>query len=78
MASPSSDVVVLALGIVIAALYLFRSSIFPSSEGKKIPQIASKATDNSFGDPRDFVAKMKAGVSTKAYKTSDRIVTCFS
>lgn len=67
MASPSSDVVVLGLGIVLAALYLFRGSIFPSSEGKKLPPVASKTAAAESGDPRDFVAKMKAGVSIETY-----------
>jgi len=58
----SSDVVVLTLGVVLAALYLFRGSIFSSSDDKKVPQLNNKAAHAGVGDPRDFVAKMKAGV----------------
>lgn len=63
MGSPSSDVIVLALGIVVAAVYLFRGSIFSSSEPKKTSTVAGKVAQNgTAGDPRDFVAKMKAAV----------------
>ncbi|KAF8516848.1 putative cytochrome P450 oxidoreductase [Hysterangium stoloniferum] len=60
MAAPSSDVIVLSLGIILAALYLFRSSIFPTSDGKKLPPVPGGNRANASGDPRDFVAKMKA------------------
>jgi NADPH-ferrihemoprotein reductase len=58
----SSDVFVLALGVVLAALYLFRDQLFAASKSKPIPIPASK-TANGSGNPRDFIAKMKAGVS---------------
>lgn len=57
----SSDVLVLTLGVVLAALYLFRESIFPSSDTKKVPQLNNKTANTGGADPRDFVAKMKAG-----------------
>jgi hypothetical protein len=78
MASPSSDVVVLTLGIILAALYLFRSSIFPSSDGKKLPPTTTKAADNGSGDPRDFVAKMKAGVSPRILSSEIHSVIRFT
>lgn len=65
MGSPSSDVIVLAIGIVVAAVYLFRGSLFSSSEPKKAPTVIGKVAQNGTGDPRDFVAKMKAAVRLK-------------
>lgn len=62
MGSPSSDVIVLAIGIVVAAVYLFRGTLFSSSEPKKAPTVVGKVAQNGTGDPRDFVAKMKAAV----------------
>jgi NADPH-ferrihemoprotein reductase len=59
--SSSSDVVILALGVVLAAVYLFRDQIFVPSKSNAIPSAATKVLDS--GDTRDFVAKMKAGVS---------------
>ncbi|KAH7885100.1 hypothetical protein F5I97DRAFT_1331048 [Phlebopus sp. FC_14] len=53
----SSDVAVLALGVVLAAAYLFRDQIFSSSP-KPVPVAPSKLA-NGHGNPRDFVAKMK-------------------
>ena len=58
----SSDVIVLALGVILAALYLFRDQLFAASKPKTAP-VASKSNAGG-GDPRDFVAKMKEGVST--------------
>jgi NADPH-ferrihemoprotein reductase len=57
----SSDVLVLVLGVVLAALYLFRDQVFSSSTTPKTTTPAVKET-NGHGNPRDFVAKMKAGV----------------
>ncbi|KAH9942906.1 cytochrome P450 oxidoreductase [Amylocystis lapponica] len=57
----SSDVVVLAVGLVLAAVYLFRDQLFSASKQKSVPVAPSKAVSNGSGDPRDFVAKMKAG-----------------
>lgn len=56
----SSDVAILALGVVLAAAYLFRDSIFSSSSPKAVPVAPSKLS-NGHGNPRDFVAKMKEG-----------------
>ena len=56
----SSDVIVLALGVILAALYLFRDQIF-SSKTSSVPVPTTKSAAGE-GNPRDFVAKMKAGV----------------
>jgi NADPH-ferrihemoprotein reductase len=63
----STDVIVLAVGIVAAAVYLFRDQIFAAKDTSKSKSLtpgnkASGATNGS-ANPRDFVAKMKAGVS---------------
>ena len=59
--SASSDVVVLALGVVLASLYLFRDQLFNSSSKPKTTASTVKEA-NGHGNPRDFVEKMKAGV----------------
>jgi hypothetical protein len=64
--SASLDVIVLALGIVLAALYLFRDQVFSSSPKPKATLLPAKEA-NGHGDPRDFVAKMKAGVRRFVY-----------
>ncbi|KAI0667595.1 cytochrome P450 oxidoreductase [Trametes maxima] len=56
----SSDIIVLALGVVLAAAYLFRDQLFAPSKPKAVPVSSSKAS-NGGGNPRDFVAKMKEG-----------------
>ncbi|OCH91889.1 cytochrome P450 oxidoreductase [Obba rivulosa] len=56
--TPSSDVLVLALGVILAAVYLFKDQLFAASKPKAVPVTASKAS-NGGGNPRDFVAKMK-------------------
>ncbi|KAE9407401.1 putative cytochrome P450 oxidoreductase [Gymnopus androsaceus JB14] len=56
----SSDVLILALGVALAAVYLFRDTLFAASK-PKVALTASKSNDTSGGNPRDFVAKMKAG-----------------
>jgi len=62
MALPiSSDTLVLVLGVVLAALYLFRDQIFSSSSKPKTPVSTVKEVGGD-GNPRDFVQKMKAGV----------------
>lgn len=58
--SSSSDVFILGLGVVLAALYLFRDQLFAVAKPKAVA-IPSKITDSD-EDPRDFVAKMKKGV----------------
>ena len=59
----SSDVVVLGLGVVLAALYLFKDSIFTASKAKAVPVAPAKGVANGGGNPRDFIAKMKDSVS---------------
>lgn len=60
--SSSSDVFILALGVALAALYLFRDQLFAASKPKVVPTTTSKAANGS-GNPRDFIGKMKEGVS---------------
>ncbi|KAF8635970.1 hypothetical protein AX15_000134 [Amanita polypyramis BW_CC] len=60
MAQSSSDVFVLAVGVILAAVYLFRDQIFSPSTSTTAPT-APKAVGNGSGNPRDFVAKMKEG-----------------
>lgn len=57
----STDIIVLALGVVLAAAYLFRDQLFSGSKQSSVP-VPTKAANGS-GNPRDFVAKMKEGVS---------------
>lgn len=56
----SSDVLILAVGLVLAAVYLFRDQLFSASKPKSAPVAAPKGGAGS-GNPRDFVAKMKEG-----------------
>ncbi|KAJ3530978.1 hypothetical protein NM688_g7636 [Phlebia brevispora] len=56
--SASSDVIVLALGIILAAVYLFRDAIFAAAKPKSAPVPTSKSASGG-GNPRDFIAKMK-------------------
>ncbi|KAF8650128.1 hypothetical protein AX16_005365 [Volvariella volvacea WC 439] len=60
MASSSSDVLILALGVVLAAAYLFRDQLFAASKPKPVTSIPAKSANGS-GNPRDFIAKMKEG-----------------
>lgn len=63
--SALSEYVVIIIGVVLAGGYFFRDSLF--SEAKPPPTAnghASKQVNTSGSDPRDFVAKLKAGVST--------------
>lgn len=59
--SGSSDVLVLALGVGLAAAYLFRDQLFAAAKPKPAPVASSKgaSTENGSGNPRDFIAKMK-------------------
>ncbi|KAK7682418.1 hypothetical protein QCA50_014623 [Cerrena zonata] len=59
-ATSSSDVVILALGVVLAAVYLFRDQLFAASKPKSAP-IATSKSGSGGGNPRDFIAKMKEG-----------------
>ena len=63
--SSTSDVVVLAIGIVLAAVYLFRDAIFSAAKPKSVPVPSSKSGAGG-GNPRDFIAKMKEGVRSRA------------
>ncbi|EPT05179.1 cytochrome P450 oxidoreductase [Fomitopsis schrenkii] len=56
----NSDIIVLAVGLVLAAVYLFRDQLF-ASKPKSTPVALPKTTIAGGGDPRDFVEKMKAG-----------------
>ena len=58
----SSDVFILVLGVVLAAAYLFKDQIFAASKSSSAPVPAAKQA-NGGGNPRDFIAKMKEGVS---------------
>lgn len=57
----SSDIIVLTVGLVLAALYLFRDQLFSASKPKTTPITAPKGNVGG-GNPRDFVAKMKESV----------------
>jgi NADPH-ferrihemoprotein reductase len=59
----TSDVAIITVGLILAALYLFRDSIFSagSSKSVSVPN-NTKLSENGGGNPRDFIAKMKAGV----------------
>jgi NADPH-ferrihemoprotein reductase len=65
----TSDVFVLTLGVVLAALYLFRDQLFVASKPKSIPITTSARVIAGDENPRDFIAKMKAGVSSLFKKT---------
>jgi len=58
MAPSQSDVFVLAVGVILAAVYLFRDQVFTSSSAKPAP-VVTKPVSNGSANPRDFVAKMK-------------------
>jgi NADPH-ferrihemoprotein reductase len=59
----SSDVFILALGVGLAAVYLFRDQLFAASKPKTAPVVANKGMNGS-GNPRDFIAKMKETVNS--------------
>lgn len=59
--SSSSDVIVLSVGIILAALYLFREQLFAAAKPKTVQVPSSKAAAGN-GNPRDFIAKMKEAV----------------
>jgi len=63
--SALSEYIIIIVGVVLAGGYFFRDTLF--SEAKPPPTAnghGGKQVNASAGDPRDFVAKMKAGVST--------------
>ncbi|EED86084.1 predicted protein [Postia placenta Mad-698-R] len=67
----SSDVLILAVGLVLAAVYLFRDQLFSASKPKSAPVAAPKGGAGS-GNPRDFVAKMKEGnLSDESFEFSN-------
>ena len=64
----SSDNLVLAVGIGAAVLYLYRDQIFsqkPKKPRLEAPSSSKTGVSNGTGNPRDFIAKMKAGVSLR-------------
>lgn len=66
MATSSSDVAVLAVGVVLAALYIFRDQLFAASKPKAAPSTSTKSANGS-GNPRDFITKMKDSVSLSIF-----------
>lgn len=59
----ASEYIVLAIGAVAAGAFVFRDAIFGGSPKAPPMAINSKAAVLGGGDPRDFVARMTAGVS---------------
>ncbi|KDQ62204.1 hypothetical protein JAAARDRAFT_122032 [Jaapia argillacea MUCL 33604] len=59
--SSSSDAAILGLGVVLAALYLFKDQIFAAAKPKSVAVPSASKGANGHGNPRDFVAKMKEG-----------------
>jgi NADPH-ferrihemoprotein reductase len=57
----SSDILILALGVTLAAVYLFRDTLFAASKPKLAPTSSKAIADTDGVNSRDFVAKMKAG-----------------
>ena len=57
----SSDIFILALGVGLAAAYLFRDQLF-AAKPKAAPAATNKGMNGS-GNPRDFIAKMKETVN---------------
>lgn len=70
----TSDVVILALGVTLAAAYLFRDQLFAASKPKATPLSShTNKTANGGGNPRDFVAKMKEGVRTMCFSPIPKV-----
>jgi hypothetical protein len=59
-----SDVLILGVGLVLAAVYLFKDNLFSSKAKSSLPAAINKTAhaSNGSGNPRDFVSKMKEGV----------------
>ena len=77
----TTDTVILALGIVLAAVYLFRDQLFAASKPKTGVPVSSSKTNVGGGNPRDFIAKMKEGVSLNSVPSNrpsraDSCATC--
>lgn len=70
----SSDLVVVAIGVILASLYLFKDILFAAGSSKKAVPAGKGANGNGYDegttDSRDFVAKLKATVS----HPSDRLL----
>jgi NADPH-ferrihemoprotein reductase len=66
MATSSSDLFILSIGVALAALYIFRDQLFSAAKPKEASIPASKQANGS-GNPRDFIAKMKEAVSTNPF-----------
>ena len=66
MASSPSDILILALGVILAALYLFRDQLFAASKPRTTVIANSKAANGS-ANPRDFIGKMKDGVCNTTF-----------
>lgn len=73
----SSDIAILSVGVILAAVYLFRDQLF-TSKPKSAPVVPSKgAASHGSGDPRDFVTKMKEGVGVFRFaRSTDPDVAC--
>lgn len=56
----SSDIAILALGVILATIYLFRDQLFVASKSQAAP--VSATVGNGVANPRDFIEKMKHGV----------------
>jgi len=59
----SSDIAILALGIIFATIYLFRDQLFAASKSQAAP-VSNAKVGNGVENPRDFIEKMKHGVRT--------------
>jgi NADPH-ferrihemoprotein reductase len=60
--SSSSDVYILGLGVILAAVYLFRDQLFSSGgKAQPVPSATVSKAINGSANPRDFIAKMKEG-----------------
>lgn len=71
----SSEYVVLAIGAVAAGAYLFKDTLFAGTHNAAPVVNQQKPTTlPGGGDPRDFVAKMKAGVSRKTSFTTSSLL----
>jgi hypothetical protein len=65
----SSHTFILALGVVLATLYLLRDQILAATKPKAVSLPPKLSDDDEY--PRDFVAKMKNGVSRHVAEMSD-------
>jgi hypothetical protein len=65
----STELAVGGLAVAAAGLYIFREQIFPAGGAAPAKAAASAAASalSDGGDPRDFVAKLKAAVRLARY-----------